>query len=128
MIRRIERDRSRFREIVRGKIRQDLKRFVSQGEMLGRKGKDLISIPLPGLDLPHFRFGDNQKGGVGQGEGDPQAGAGAAGEAPGEHALEVEVTLAELAQLLGEELALPRIQPKGKAELVAPVGRWVGTR
>ena len=37
MIRRIERDRSRFRDIVRGRIKQDLKRFVSQGEMFGKR-------------------------------------------------------------------------------------------
>ena len=71
MIRRIERDRSRFRDIVRGRIKQDLKRFVSQGEVFGRKGRDLISIPMPGIELPHFRFGDNAKAGVGQGEGEP---------------------------------------------------------
>lgn len=128
MTRRIERDRSRFRDIVRGRIKQDLRRFVSQGEMFGRKGKDLISIPLPGIELPHFRFGDNRKEGVGQGDGDPEAGQGTAGDQPGAHALEVEVPLSELAALLGEELELPRIRPKGRSELVAPVGRYVGIR
>jgi uncharacterized sporulation protein YeaH/YhbH (DUF444 family) len=128
VIRRIERDRTRFRDLVRGKIRQDLKRFVAHGEMLGRKGKDLISIPLPGLELPHFRFGDNKKEGVGQGDGEPKAGEGEAGDSPGEHLLEVEVPLSELAQLLGEELALPKIEPRGKREMVAPAGRYVGVR
>lgn len=128
MIRRIERDRTRFNELVRGRIRGDLKRFVANGEMIGRQGKDLVSIPLPGLELPHFRFGDNRKEGVGQGEGEPQPGEGKAGDAPGEHLLEVEVPLAELAQLLGEELALPRIQPRGKDLLTAPAGRFTGIR
>jgi len=129
VIRRIERDRSRFRDIVRGRIKSDLRKFVSQGEMFGRKGKDLISIPLPGIELPHFRFGDNKKQGVGQGEGEPGDGAeGKAGDQPGEHMLEVEVPLAELAEILGEELQLPRIQPKGRSELVAPVGRYIGIR
>ena len=129
MIRRIERDRSRFRDIVRGRIKSDLRKFVSQGEMFGRKGKDLISIPLPGIELPHFRFGDNKKQGVGQGEGEPgDGGEGKAGDQPGEHILEVEVPLAELAEILGEELRLPRIQPKGRSELVAPVGRYIGIR
>jgi uncharacterized sporulation protein YeaH/YhbH (DUF444 family) len=127
VIRRIERDRSRFRDIVRGKIKQDLKRFVASGEMFGRKGKDLISIPLPGIELPHFRFGDNKKG-VGQGDGSPGGGEGNAGDQPGEHVLEVEVPLADLAEILGEELALPRILPKGKSELLAPTGRYVGIR
>ena len=125
---RIDPDHRRFRDIVRGKIKQDLKRFVSQGEMFGRKGKDLISIPLPGIELPHFRFGDNKKQGVGQGDGEPGEGEGRAGDQPGEHLLEVEVPLAELAAILGEELELPRIQPKGRSELIAPVGRYVGIR
>ena len=43
----IDQDHSRFRNIVRGKIRQNLRRYISQGEMLGRKGKDLVSIPIP---------------------------------------------------------------------------------
>jgi uncharacterized sporulation protein YeaH/YhbH (DUF444 family) len=128
VIRRIERDRSRFRDIVRGRIKSDLRKFVSQGEMFGRKGKDLISIPLPGIELPHFRFGDNKKQGVGQGEGEPGEGEGKAGDQPGEHMLEVEVPLSELAEILGEELQLPRIQPKGRSDLVAPVGRYVGIR
>ena len=40
---RIDQDHSRFRSIVRGKIRQNLRRYISQGEMIGRKGKDLVT-------------------------------------------------------------------------------------
>src|ERR1700730_14474135 len=102
----IDQDHSRFRAIVRGKIRQNLRKYISQGELIGRKGKDLVSIPIPQIDLPHFSFGDRQRGGAGQGEGDPgdpmggdqdgEEGDGKqAGSAPGEHALEVDVTLDE---------------------------------
>ena len=38
--------------------------------MIGKKGKDLVIIPLPQIDIPHFRYGDKQQGGVGQGDGD----------------------------------------------------------
>ena len=37
---------------------------------LGRQGKDVISIPLPAIELPRFRFGANQGKGVGQGPGE----------------------------------------------------------
>ena len=35
MIHRIENDHTRFRDIVRGRIKQDLKRYVSHGELIG---------------------------------------------------------------------------------------------
>jgi uncharacterized sporulation protein YeaH/YhbH (DUF444 family) len=130
---RIERDIRRFQEIVRGRIRRDLKKYMSSGELIGRQGKDLVSIPLPQIQLPRFRFGDNQ-GGVGSGdgdEGDPLGqgegegdGAGRAGEAPGQHILEVDIGIDELAAIMGEELELPRIAPKGDANVVASKDKY----
>ena len=67
---RIERDRGRFKKIVRGAIRSGIRKYISHGELIGRKGRDLVSIPLPQLEIPRFRFGQAQKG-VGQGEGNP---------------------------------------------------------
>ena len=67
---RIDPDHRRFRDIVRGKIKQDLRKYISQGELIGRKGKDLVSIPLPQINWPRFRFGSKDRGGVGQGQGD----------------------------------------------------------
>ncbi|MEQ8848813.1 DUF444 family protein [Botrimarina sp.] len=132
----IERDVRRFRQIVRGKVRENLKRYVSHGEMLGRKGKDVVSIPVPSLDVPRFRFGDNS-GGVGQGEGEEgesigqgqgQGGQGAGGEAGAEHYTEVDVPLEELAALLAEELELPNIEPRGKAAIQAAKAKYNSVR
>ena len=39
--------------------------------MIGKKGKDLVSIPLPQIDIPQFRYGKKGSGGVGQGDGEP---------------------------------------------------------
>jgi uncharacterized sporulation protein YeaH/YhbH (DUF444 family) len=120
----IHTDHARFRQIVRGKIKSDLKKYISRGEMIGRKGKNLVSIPIPTIDLPHFEFGDNKGQGVGTGEGaegqslgQGEGGQGQAGDSPGAHLQEVDVTLDELAQIMGEELGLPRIEPKGKQDL-----------
>ena len=44
-------------------------------------------------------------------------GFGKAGDKPGEHSLEEELTIAELAEILGEELELPRIEPRGRHEI-----------
>src|SRR5204863_1197823 len=65
----IERDHHRFRKIVRGKVKTNLSKYISRGELIGKKGKDLVSIPLPQIDLPQFRYGQKGSGGVGQGEG-----------------------------------------------------------
>ncbi len=131
-VRRIDQDHTRFRQIVRGKIKQDLKRFVSAGELIGKQGQRYVTIPLPQITLPRFRFGENQKQGVGQGEGDPgqeapgQDGAGEAGEEAGKHSIEVEVSLEDLAKILGEELELPNIEPRGRQNLRASAGRYTG--
>jgi sporulation protein YhbH len=137
MIYSIKRDHARFRNIVKGKIKQDLKKYIVHGEMLGRKGKDLVTIPLPQIDIPHFKFGDKEKGGVGQGDGKPGdaigqgepqegEGQGQAGDNPGDHALEVDVTLAELAEILGEELHLPKIEPKGHKTVRVVKDKYTG--
>src|SRR6476620_316838 len=135
----IDQDHSRFRNIVRGKIRQNLRCYISQGELIGRKGKDVVSIPIPQIDIPRFRFGDKQQGGAGQGDGDvgdpmggdqgEEAGEGKkAGEGAGEHVLEVDVTLEELAEILGEELELPDIRDKGKSKIINEKDRYTGIR
>ncbi len=139
MVMDIERDQRRFKQIVRGRIRDNLRKYITHGEMIGRKGKDVVSIPVPQLDVPRFKFGKNGSGGVGQGEGevgDPvgkpgegPAGSGGAGSDPGgEHYLEVEVDLDELAAMLGDELELPRIQPKGTANIVSEKSKYNSIR
>ena len=137
MVRRIERDRRRFEEIVRGRIKQDLKRHITRGELIGRKGNEIVSIPVPQIELPHFRYGRRETGGVGQGEGEigqpiggsqGDEGAGQAGDAPGQHIREVELTIQEMAEIMGEELELPRIQPKGSKSLTTPKNRYTGIK
>jgi hypothetical protein len=135
----IDQDHSRFRNIVRGRIRQNLRKYISQGEMVGRKGKDLVSIPIPQIDIPRFRFGDRQQGGAGQGDGeagDPVGGEPGeepsegrkAGQGAGEHIVEVDITLDELASILGEELELPDIRDKGKSKIINQKDRYTGVR
>lgn len=133
----VEQDARRFRQIVKGKVRQNLRQYISNGELIGRQGKDLVSIPVPEIQLPYFRFGGKTQG-VSQGEGeigtpigqdgDPGNGGNRAGDKPGAHLLEVELTMEELAQLLGEELELPRIQPKNKNNVEGEITRFTGLR
>ena len=132
----IEKDLQRFRKIVRGQVKSNLSKYIGRGEMIGKKGNDLVSIPLPAINPPQFRYGTKGSGGVGvgpgqpgqplspqQGEGEPQA-----GDTPGGHILEVELTMQELADILGEELALPRIEPKGKKNIVSVKDKYTSIR
>ncbi|MCB0153731.1 MAG: DUF444 family protein [Anaerolineae bacterium] len=133
----IQRDLSRFRQIVRGQVKKNLRKYMSQGEMIGRQGKRLVSIPLPQIDIPRFRYGPKEAGGVGQGEGDvgdpigkgdAESGSGQAGNEPGRHIVEVDVTLEELAEILGEELELPQIEPKGQKNIVSQKDKYSRVR
>src|SRR5262249_42792263 len=115
-----------------------LKKYITHGEILGRKGRETVSIPIPNIEIPHFRHGQKGSGGVGQGEGEPgqpigrgqgdEDGHGEAGEQPGQHIREAELTIEELAQMLGEELQLPAIQPKGQDTIKAIKTRYNSIR
>ena len=61
-------------------------------------------------------------------EDEQKPGEGKAGDQAGEHLLEVDVTMEDLAAILGEELQLPRIEPKGKERIVAKKDRYTGIR
>src|ERR1041385_2739089 len=60
MSQKIDLDHGRFRQIIRGKIKQNLRKYISQGEMIAKKGKDRVAIPIPSVDIPHFKHGDKQ--------------------------------------------------------------------
>jgi hypothetical protein len=132
----IDQDLQRFRKLVRGKVKSNLSKYISRGEMIGKKGNDLVSIPIPQINLPQFRYGKKNSGGVGVGPGQPgqpltpQQGEGEpkAGDEPGGHILEVDLTMEELAEILGEELALPRIEPRGQKNIVTEKDKYTSIR
>lgn len=135
MASKIDQDHNRFRQIVRGRVRKELRHFMSKGELFGRKGRDVVSIPLPRIDIPQFRLSPKQMAGVGQGEGqigqslgpgEVEGGQGEAGNMPGHHIIEVDLSPEELAAILGEELELPRVEPKGKKNVLTTKDRYVG--
>src|SRR4026208_2326784 len=136
MILKIEKDHQRFRQIVKGRIRDDLRKFLTKGELIGKEGKHLISIPVRGIDLPHFRYGDNSQGiGAGDGKegevvgkGQPGQGKNQGGTEQGQHIMEVDLSLDELAEILAEELKLPRIEPKGKHRITTVRATQRGTK
>lgn len=132
----IEQDHGRFRQIVRGKIKENLRRYVTQSDMIVPKGRNAVTVPIPQITLPRFRFSSKRQGGVGQGGGEPGQPIGPAegqgnepgqaGSQQGEHVLEVDVALEEMAAILGEALELPNIQPRGRKNLESQRDKYTG--
>ena len=136
-VKRIERDKKRFDEIIRGRIKKDLRKHITRGELIGKRGREVVSIPVPQIELPRLKYGRKQMAGVGQGEGevgtpigagDGDDGAGGAGDQPSAHIREVEVSIQELAEMLGEELELPRIEPRGQQHVKSARNRYSSIR
>jgi uncharacterized sporulation protein YeaH/YhbH (DUF444 family) len=102
--------------------------------MIGKQENEFVKIPVPSIEIPRFRYGPKDQGGVGQGQGQPGdslngekgEGRGQAGESPGQHLIEVDVSLDELADILGEELELPKIQPKGNKTIETEQTKYTG--
>ena len=122
MRRRIRKDYQRFKRVVKGKVRENLRDLVSKGYFTGRKGAKTVKVPTWDIEIPEFRYDPKSAGGIGAGEGelgDPVAGDQpgpelSPGSGPGAHYPEVEIDLEEFARILGEELHLPRMRPKGE--------------
>ncbi len=118
----IDKDHKKFIDIVKGKIKQNLKVYVKPGSIILPKRKgEVVKIPFPKIDLPSFRYGKNL-GGISQGEGEegtdlgplePQEGEQnkKAGEDHGDEIM-IEFNQEEILEML--EAELPRIEPKGE--------------
>lgn len=116
----IIRDHNRFKDIIRGRIKENFKKYIVSNDMMGKSEKDYVKIPIHSIELPRFKYGSKDQGGVGEGQGDKGESAegkgvasGEAGDKEGQHFLEVDLSFEELAEILGEKLQLPKIEPKG---------------
>jgi uncharacterized sporulation protein YeaH/YhbH (DUF444 family) len=127
----IDSDLGRFKDIIRGKVKNGLDKFVASDDLIGQQNGKLIKIPLKYIDLPRFVYGSRDKGGVGQGpgeSGDPSNdGSGkskSGGDDEGEHEFSLEFTPEELAQILMEHLNLPKLEDKGKGKVHAEKSKY----
>ena len=130
----IDQDHSRFRNIVRGKIRQNLRQvhLAGRADRAQGQGPRLDPDPAdrhPALPLRRQAAGRRRSGRRRRRRsGRRRAGRGGRrrghkpGKDAGEHVLEVDVTLDELADILGEELELPDIENKGKSKIIDAQG------
>jgi len=124
-------DSARFKRLVKGHVRkkENLKRYISRDELIGRKGNEIIRIPVPIINIPRFRYGKLDLGGVGQGDGeigdsiDPRyytdGGAEGSDDPDSGDLMDIELSVSELEELVMEELGLPCIEPKGNQTIHA---------
>jgi sporulation protein YhbH len=135
-------DLARHNAKVKEAIRGDLPAIVGEEAIITADGDKIVKIPIRSLELPRFRFGQNDQDQVGQGSGGsrpgdtigqtpgsnaPGQGTGA-GEQPGLDYYEAELTVDEIAALVFEDLGLPFLQPKEKHQLKSEVPRFTEVR
>lgn len=129
--RRIREDHKRYHDIIRDKVKHKLKDHIKNGKKIERRGKDYVVVNIPVVDLPRFKYGDpRDDGGLGAGPGEKgdkvkdgpsQDGEqGGPGTDAGEHQMGVGVPLDTFIDILGDELQLPRLEPKANSEIVNP--------
>jgi len=120
MPKRIQEDHKKFRDVISGRSRRELKRLIKSGAIVRQRPKGgKVSISIPQIDIPHFVFGDTGEG-VGRGTGkdgdvigrDPPPGkGGGAGDQPGE-GITITLDLDDVLKFMEEELKLPHMKPK----------------
>ncbi len=122
MPRKIGEDHKEFRDVVSGKIRKALKKFIKSGSIFRSRGKNgKISINIPKIDIPHIVYGENNSG-VGRGNGKPgdvigrdKKQSGGKGNQAGQDEAEgimINLDLEDVLKFLQDELELPDLQPK----------------
>lgn len=120
MTNRIQGDHKKFRDVISGRSRKELKRLIKSGSIIRQRPKGgKMTMNIPQIDIPHFLFGDTGKG-IARGPGkegdvvgrDPQPGKGnQAGDQPGE-GINITVDMEDILLFMQEELRLPMMRPK----------------
>ncbi|CAM4356891.1 sporulation protein YhbH [Paenibacillus tarimensis] len=122
-------DQSRHQQKVREAIKQNLPDLVTDESIILSDGRQIVKVPIKSMDEYRFVYNFNKQKHVGQGDGDSQVGdvlgkdpkeakgpgkGQGAGDKPGEDYVETEVSMAELEDMLFEELELPNLENKQK--------------
>jgi uncharacterized protein len=124
-------DRSRHRQIVKGAIKDGIVDIIADESIIGQSRDKVIKVPIQSKKEFRFVYGDNG-GGVGTGDGNsktgqkigetgeqgPGKGQGKGGSEKGADVYETEVTLAEILDLLFDELQLPNLKKTNLKEII----------
>lgn len=122
MPQRIGEDHKDFHDVYAGKKRKALKKYINNGTIFRLRPKDgkVIPVTIGKIDIPHIVYGEPEDG-VGRGPGKPgdvikkdkEKGDGGNQAGQGEQeGVEIAVDMDEVLKELGDELKLPKMQPK----------------
>ncbi len=122
MPRAIEEDHKHFIDVIDGKLRKELQKYVKTNKFVRLRGKNgKATVSIPSIDIPHFVYGEGETG-VGRGPGkegdvfkkDKQKGKGKGNEAGDDEGegIYVNIPLEYFLDELQKELKLPNIKPK----------------
>ncbi|WP_199616430.1 sporulation protein YhbH [Paenibacillus alkalitolerans] len=129
-----ELDQQRHTRKVKEAIKRNLPDLVSEETIITSQGDRIVKVPIRSMDEPKFRYDYTDKDQVGQGNGGTEVGdvigqvqpgrsgqkaqgREGAGDQPGIDYYEADITVDELAELIFEDLQLPRLKPKSEADL-----------
>ncbi len=127
-------DQARHQEKVREAIKQNLPDILTDESIIMSDGRQIVKVPIRSVDEYRFIYNHNKQKHVGQGDGDSQVGdvlgvdpqtkkgpgkGQGAGDQPGDDYFETEVSMAELEDMLFEELQLPNLEDKQKEQMQA---------
>lgn len=131
MRKRGKRDSARHSKRVKQAIKDNLRDLISDASIISSDGKKKVKIPIKYLDTYRFKHGENKnRENVGQGDkshkpgdaiahdgtGRPGQGSGqGASDGQGDDIYEEEVELAEIVQMMLEDLGLPWLEAKDSA-------------
>ena len=118
-------DAARHREKIKEAIKRNLPDIISDEAIITKSGDQLVRVPVRGIKSFRFihKYTDGVQGGFGSGETEegkvigrrPKPGngrPGKPGEEPGVDYLETEIELAELVEMMLDDIGLPNLQRK----------------
>jgi len=144
-----KKDVERHHKKIDDAIRKSVKDVIAEESIITKKKGKKVRIPVRGLKDYKFIHGEKGKGkgkgdksegegeseGIGQGKGKPgdiigrrpkqgpgKGGEGKPGDKPGEDYIEAEIDIDYLIEIMFEDLGLPWIQEKTKAQQLVPSG------
>ena len=124
------RDRARHRQKIKASIRENIADIIAEESIVGVDKEKIVKVPIRSIKEYRFVYGENNPG-VSEGDGEQKPGdvvkgdeqkgksGDKGGDQPGVDAIETDVTLEELLEIMFDDLELPELERKSLAKIVS---------